>query len=399
MAGLAALCLAYVLSQFYRAFMAVLTPALTAELGMTTADLSLASGMWFATFALAQFAVGVALDRFGPRMTSAGFVAIAAVGALVFALAPNPETVIIAMALIGIGCAPVLMAAYFLISRDFSPARFALVASTFIGFGNLGNIVGAAPMAQAAEAFGWRPVVMALAAFTLLVALAIAALVRDPPRVEDPDGPPGFAGYWAIIRIPALWTILPLTLVYYAAAGGVRGLWAGPLLADVHGADAILIGQVTLAMALAMALASFVYGPLDHLFNSRKKVMIGGVVVMLAGMIFLAIAPGAPLAMVTIALIAIGAAGVGYGVMTAHAKAFIPPALTGRGVTLLNFFSIGGVALMQFLTGALVTVTTDPADPERAYHMLFAFYAVVFVVALLIYSRSTDAPPRAASAD
>ena len=71
MAGIAALALAYVLSQFYRSFLAVLTPALSAELGVTKADLSLASGVWFLAFAVSQFAIGVALDRFGPRRTAA----------------------------------------------------------------------------------------------------------------------------------------------------------------------------------------------------------------------------------------------------------------------------------------------------------------------------------------
>jgi MFS family permease len=59
------------LSQFYRSFLAVLTPALTADLGATKADLSLASGIYFLTFALAQFPIGVSLDRFGPRLTCA----------------------------------------------------------------------------------------------------------------------------------------------------------------------------------------------------------------------------------------------------------------------------------------------------------------------------------------
>ena len=66
MAGIAALAVAYVLSQFYRSFMAVLTPVLTTELGMSKVDLSVASGAWFAMFALAQLAVGIWLDRSVP---------------------------------------------------------------------------------------------------------------------------------------------------------------------------------------------------------------------------------------------------------------------------------------------------------------------------------------------
>ena len=80
--------------------------------------------------------------------------------------------------------------------------------------------------------------------------------------------------------------------------------------------------------------------------------------------------------------------------MTAHAKSFIPPALIGRGVTLMNFFSIGGVALMQFLTGTIVTVTADPAAPETAYQWLFGFYALTLALALAVYLFSRDARPR-----
>ena len=70
MTGLVALALAYVYSQFYRSFLAVVSPELGADLGADAAALSSASGAWFATFALMQFGVGVGLDRFGPRRTA-----------------------------------------------------------------------------------------------------------------------------------------------------------------------------------------------------------------------------------------------------------------------------------------------------------------------------------------
>jgi len=46
-AGIAALVLAYVLSQFYRSFLAVLTKILEADLGAGALDLSRASGAWY----------------------------------------------------------------------------------------------------------------------------------------------------------------------------------------------------------------------------------------------------------------------------------------------------------------------------------------------------------------
>ena len=79
-AGIVCLILGYVLSQFYRAFLAVLTPVLTAELGATAEDLAAASGLWFLAFALMQIPVGEALDRIGPRRTTAVLLVIGGAG-------------------------------------------------------------------------------------------------------------------------------------------------------------------------------------------------------------------------------------------------------------------------------------------------------------------------------
>ena len=396
MAGLAALAIAYVLSQFYRSFLAVLTPSLITELGATKGDLSQASGAWFVAFALMQFVVGVCLDRYGPKRTAAVLLAVGGGGgALLFALATQPWMVIAAMALIGVGCSPVLMASVFIFARTYSPARLAILTSWLIGFGSAGNVIGASPLAAAAEALGWRPVMLGLGAITLLVAVAVQLFVRDPERHESGNGA-GFAGYLELLRISALWALLPLTALNYAAAAGIRGLWAGPYLADVYGADALVIGQVTLFMALAMVAGSFTYGPLDTLFGTRKWIAVVGNALALTTLVFIALNPVTTIGTTTLILAVIGLTGGSYGLLMAHGRAFLPPHLTGRGVTLLNFFSIGGVGVMQFATGAVVTSSAVEGEPAAPYAALFWFYALMLGVSLLIYLFTRDAKPERA---
>jgi MFS family permease len=92
--------------------------------------------------------VGAALDRLGPRRTAATLLALGGGGgALLFALAQTPGHVMLAMALIGVGCSPVLMAAYVIYARVFPVALFATLAGATIGLGSLGNILSAAPLA------------------------------------------------------------------------------------------------------------------------------------------------------------------------------------------------------------------------------------------------------------
>lgn len=393
-AGLASLAIAYVLSQFYRTFLAVLTPALIDELGATKAELSLASGAWFVSFAVMQFVVGVSLDRYGPKRTAAVLLALGgAGGALLFALATTPWMVTAAMALIGIGCAPVLMASVFIFARTFSSARLAVLISTMVGVGSLGNVVGASPLAAAAEAFGWRGVMVGLGLVTLLTAAAIMLFVRDPERLGDGGADDGFAGYLELLRMRVLWPILPLVGLNYAAAVGIRGLWAGPYLADVYGADAILIGQATLFMALAMVAGNFIYGPLDTIFRTRKWVAVVGNSLGLAALVVFALNPATSVFSATVIMVVIGLTGASFGLMMAHGRAFLPAHLTGRGVTLLNFFSIGGVGLMQFATGAVVTASTVPGDPAVAYAALFWFYAGMLALSLTVYLFARDVKP------
>lgn len=398
MAGIAALAIGYILSQFYRSFMAVLTPALTLELGASKAELSFASGAFFLTFALSQFAIGVSLDRYGPRRTAALLLAVGGGGgAFLFSMASSPWMVTAAMALIGIGCAPVLMASVFIFARIYSTARFAVLTSWLVAFGTAGNVIGASPLANAAEAFGWRPVMAGLGVLTLLTALAMLLLVRDPDKPVGMAGASsGFAGYGELMRMRVLWPIIPITAVNYAATAGIRGLWAGPYLADVYGADALVIGQVTLFMALAMVAGSFIYGPLDTIFGTRKWVAVGGNAISLLAILYLAFNTFSGLTSVTAALVVIGVCGMGYGLLMAHARAFLPPHLVGRGVTLMNFFSIGGVGLMQFATGGVVTASAVPGEPAMAYAALFAFYAAVLGLTVVIYLFSRDARPERA---
>ncbi len=388
--GIFTLVLAYMLSQFYRAFLAVLTPALKADIGALPDDLSLASGMWFLAFAMMQLPVGWALDKIGPKRTASVLLAFGgAGGALVFGMAQSPLHIIIAMVLMGIGCAPVLMASYYIFARSFSPVVFATLAGAIIGFGSLGNIASSMPMTWASEVFGWRETLFALAAITLAVALAIFLFVKDPETPVHEQGAKG--SVFSLLKMPALWLIFPMMTVNYAAAAGIRGLWIGPYLSDVFAADAAMIGKATLAMGLAMALGNFVYGPLDRLFSTRKWIVFWGNLAGALSLLSLYFLPASSLWFSIAMMAAVGLFASSFAVIIAHARAFIPPHLTGRGVTLLNLFGIGGAGLMQSLSGrvhgAALVGATDPAQP---YQALFLFFGGAVLVGVLIYGFSQD---------
>ena len=378
----------YVLSQFYRACLAVLTPVLKTELGATAEDLAISLGLWYLAFALMQLPVGEALDRIGPRRTVGWLLAIGGGGgAAAFALATGPWGIHLAMVLIGIGCSPVLMGSYFIFARSFPPALFATLAAGVIGVGSLGNLAGATPLAAAIEAFGWRGTLWGLAGTTLVTALAVLVFTRDPERIVH-KGQKG--SVLDILRLPGFWMILPLIFANYTAAAGIRGLWAGPWLTALHGADAVLIGNVTLAMGVAMVLGNFAYGPADKLLGSHKRVAIVGNTLLAASLVGLALAPDAGLWQATLLLAAVGFFGASFPVLMAHGRTFLPPHLVGRGVTLLNLFSIAGAGMFLFLSRPVFTAASAAGDPVAAYRTLFLFFLIPLVVGLGVYLFSRE---------
>lgn len=390
-AGFIVLLLAYVLSQFYRAFLAVLAPVLTDELGMTAAELSLASGVWFAVFAAMQIPVGIALDRLGPRRTAAWLLALGGGGgATLFALAQSPAAVVVAMGLIGLGCAPVLMASLYIYARTYSPAVFASLAGATIGVGSLGNLASAAPLAFTVASIGWRAAIALLAGLTLAVALALLAFVRDPACLA-PVERTSAVSLGAVLRQPALWVMVPLIAVNYAPAAGIRGLWAGPYMADVYGLDTQGIGAVTLWMALAMTFGNFAYGPLDRWLGTRKWVILGGNLLCAACLIALGLLPPGSIATAAMLLAAAGLFGSSFPMVMAHARSYFPPQLIGRGVSLVNFLSIGGAGLLQIASGRLhAAVAARGGTLEAPYQGIFLFFGLLLVAGCASYVFARD---------
>ena len=272
-AGLVLLCLAYVLSQFYRAFLAVLAGVLERDIGAGPEHLANASGLWFLSFAMMQLPLGWLLDKTGPRRTASALLLIGgAGGAALFALATTPTHISAAMFLIGIGCSPCLMASYYIFAREYPPARFATLAALMLGIGSAGNLVASYPTALAADWIGWRATLWVLALASAAVALGILMTVRDPEQTGN--GQKG--SVLDLLKLPVMWTILPLMFVNYAPSGALRGLWIGPYLTDTFALDTNQIGLATLAMGIAMIAGTFAFGPMDRIFGTRKWVIFAG---------------------------------------------------------------------------------------------------------------------------
>jgi MFS family permease len=385
---------AYLFSQFFRSFVTIIAADLTRDLGFGPAELGWISSAWFAAFALAQFPVGYLLDTAGPRRTTAALMLAGVAGGLLFALSNSLAVSMLAMALIGIGCAPVLMAALYIFGRMAAPERFAMLAALFVGLGNIGNLMAATPLAYAAQTFGWRSSMAAVGLTMGLAALLVFLFLADPPKAEHHGSKTSMLGdILTILRMPALWFMFPLHAVSYAAVATERGLWIGPFMESVHGLDAITRGHAAFAMSLGMALGAFACGPAVRFMGGPKPPAVLANAVAAGLFLLLGLWIGMPTALAAAVLVGIGFFGLSYSLLLGHGRMFFPDHLLGRGVTCLNFFAIGGAGVMQALTGnAMKGLLASGSAPAEAFAFIHTGIGLVVLLALLLFLRAPARP-------
>lgn len=377
----------YILSQFYRSFLTVIVDELTRDLSIGPREFGALGAVWFLVFAAMQIPVGIWLDRFGPRRTMVGMMGAAVLGAVVFAEARSFPFALFAMGLIGFGCAPILMGALYFFARTETPAAFGSLGSIFLGVGLLGGLFAATPLALLVQAIGWRAALHAIAAVTFVSLVLIALVLRDPPQAKNEAEGSVFNGFLTLLRAPGMVPFLLMSIVITAEVWTERSLWVGPFFGEVYALDALIRGHIIFGMGVAMTISALAAGPIASALQAPKLVTMVGTSVVAAGFLILALWPGMPLVSAIIIMILIGLFGATYVVMIAHARSLMPTSLIGRGITLINFLSIGGTGVLQLVSGMAVERAKSAGLPAAdVYAFMHALFGVLMLAGVLVYA-------------
>lgn len=357
----------YFLSYFFRNVNAVIAKDLAREFALSAADLGLLTSAYFVTFALFQLPLGVLLDRLGPRRVVAALLCVTALGAATFGLADGLPALAAGRALIGLGVSACLMGSIKAFTLWFPLSRLATINGWFIFLGGMGGLAATAPVEAALGAVGWRTMFYGLAAASLAAAALIAVLVPEKPL-------PGAGASWGeqfravgrILAMPLFWRIAAPFIVTHGAYQAVQGLWLGPWLADVGGLGREGVARLLFVTAGTYAVGSVVFGSFaDRLAArgiSRLTTYKVGLAVSFAAFVCMAADVALPRAAVL---------GVYGFTVIAGALAFalvtpqLPPEMSGRAITAVNFAHFGVSFACQWAIGAVL----------RAYPVVDGRYA------------------------
>lgn len=352
------LCLAagYLLSFALRAVNAVIAPSLKSDLGLDNADLGLLSAAFFISICAIQLPMGIWLDRYGPRRTEAAMLVVASAGAAMFALSTQLGELWVARALVGIGVAPCLMAAFKAFRMWFPLAQQGQLASWMLVAGTAGALSATLPVTVALPHIGWRGVFWVLALVLLLVAAWVMRALRGAEALQAARPAPGAApgGYRQIFSSPYFYRIGVIGLVNNGMFFALQTLWAGPWMTTVLGKTEDEASRILFAFNLALLCAYLLLGWAAPRLAARGWSTHRVIGVGIAGMIIAQLpmlAPPFPAAWLLWLVLALFAPAT--TLTQAQVGLAFPAALAGRANAAYNMLVFGGAFLLQWGFGVL----------------------------------------------
>ncbi len=226
----------YVLVNFHRFAMGVISDQLMAAFAIAAVGLGGLSSLYFYLYALLQMPAGILADTWGPRRTITASAVIMAAGSFVFGVAPDLSTAYVGRFLVGVGVAAVFVNILKLLADWFPPRYFATMTGLTTTVGFLGGFAASGPFAHVVEAVGWRWGFHGVGILTAVIALGCFWLIRDRPApLPAAEESPILGSLWVVLKTPETWPV-------FFAKVGITGtylaffaLWGPPYLMQVYG--------------------------------------------------------------------------------------------------------------------------------------------------------------------
>jgi len=253
-----ALALVFLLVNIHRLSTAVLSEQLTADFGITAAQLGTLHASFFLIYAFIQIPTGVLADRYGPRYVGSIGASVLSLGAIGFTASGGYLSAALSRAVIGFGSGVIFISILRFCASWYRVDEFATMVGLTSGIAGVGAIFATTPLAIAVEWFGWRPTVFGLAIVGVVSGGAVFALARQSPAAAGLD-PIENVPEQASVTLAETGGYLRelagdldqwlLSIAFFVGMGTILtvvGLWGVPYLVAVYGLNITTASYFTL---------------------------------------------------------------------------------------------------------------------------------------------------------
>ena len=388
--------LAYLVAVFQRGSLGVTGPLAQERFGASASAFALFAVLQLAVYASLQIPVGLALDRFGTRRMVTLGALVMALGQAVLATAHSVPLAVLARVLVGAGDAMTFISVLRLVPL-WLPARRAPVFTQLTGIlGQLGQVAATLPLLALLRGVGWQPAFLGAAAVGVLVAVVVAAALRDaPPGVQVVVAAPGLAAVRDGLRLAwrepgtriGLWTHFSTQF-----SGTVFVLlWGYPFLVTGEGVAPDTAGVLLTVLVVAGMVMGPVIGRLVGGWPLRRSLVTLGVVGATATVWAVVLLwPGpAPLWLLGVLVLVLASNGPASMVGFDYARTFNPATRLGSASGIVN---VGGfvASLVTILLVGLVLDAAGGAGLSRlgSFRLAFTVQYLLWGLGLVLLLRN-----------
>ncbi len=401
----AILVVSYISVFFHRMAPGVVSADLMVSFNTSAAALGSLAAMYYYIYTAMQLPAGVLADTLGNRVSITLGNIVAGLGSILFGLDETLSMASVGRFLVGLGVSVIFVGLMKSNTVWFRERIYGIVSGMTLLIGNLGSVMAAGPLAYLLGFWSWREIFVAIGIFSLFLALLSLLFVRNRPEeagfpsLREMVGEAAHAEreqhWWHDIK--DIWRnrlIWPGFWFNFGMAGGLfafAGLWAIPLLSDLHGLTTAEASTYTTITLFSMALSTLALGWLSDWLGRRKPLAVASATLYLIAWLVLIYSPWQPGAVAMGLFALLGLSGGGFVLTYACAKEVALPALSGMAISLVNTGLFLGAAIMQPLFGWVLDLSWRGESvggvnvySAAGYHnamLLMAGFAVVALVA------------------
>lgn len=239
MVGLGALFYCY--EYFLRISPSVMIPDLMRAYDLRGAEVGNLAAFYYHAYVPMQIAVGLLMDRIGPRRLLTVACILCATGTYLFAGHYGLISAELGRFIIGFGSAFAFVGALKLATIWLPPNRFALMSGLILCLGMIGAMIGDIVLQDLVQSIGWQITLYIAAVAGIVLALALWMFIRDVnPEHEEHlthiiDFKTVLKGLWQAVINPQIWLNAFVGFLLYMSLSAFAELWGIPYLSQARG--------------------------------------------------------------------------------------------------------------------------------------------------------------------
>jgi MFS family permease len=340
---------------------------LTAEhrFGISPGQLSVFVFLQLGAYAAMQVPAGVLVDRFGPRRLLLSAAATMALAQVLFALAPNYPSALVARLVLGIGDGLTYVSVLRFAALNFAPRRFPMIVSITGLLGSLGSIAATVPLSVALSGLGWAPTFIGAGVLSVLSGGLVWALL--PSTAPPPVGRRNNEQRRAIVTrvglaVRTAWANPGTRLafwVHFSCVGAttvLTVLWGQPYLVSL-GFSSSAASEVLLATVIVMVTGNGAVGWLASRYPGARvglAVAVAGLSVLGWAVLLIFLGDHPPRVYVVTFIIAMAMGNPASAVAFSIVREHNPPQVVGTAVGVVNVGGYSATIICAVAVGALL---------------------------------------------